>query len=66
MNNPLFPFLSEFLEHLLNVCYCLCGVSACWIVIVCIYYFIRVNYLKRAGVDWHARIQQIPGFDEEE
>ena len=40
-------------------------IYACWIVVVCIYYFLRVTYLKKAGVDWDARIQQIPGFDED-
>ena len=41
-------------------------IYACWILIVCVYYSIRVKYLKNSGVDWEARIQRIPGFDEGE
>jgi hypothetical protein len=41
-------------------------IYAGWMVMVCIYYSIRVNYLKKSGVDWEARIRRIPGFDEEE
>jgi hypothetical protein len=29
-------------------------------------YCLRVNYLKKSGVDREARIRRIPGFDEEE
>lgn len=41
-------------------------IYACWIVTVCIFYFIRVKQLRKAGVDWDARIRQMPGFDEVE
>jgi len=40
-------------------------IYACWIVLVSIYYGVRVKQLKNAGVDWSARIRQIPGFDED-
>ena len=40
-------------------------IYACWIVLVCVYYAVRVKKLKKAGVDWDARIRQIPGFGEE-
>ena len=36
-----------------------------WILLVAIYYHIRISQLKKAGVDWDARVRQIPGFDEE-
>lgn len=35
-----------------------------WTALVIIYYLIRVQWLKKKGVDWEARIKQIPGFDE--
>ena len=41
-------------------------IYACWIVLVSIYYGVRVKQLKNAGVDWSARIKQIPGFDEDQ
>jgi len=31
---------------------------------VVIFYFVRVWWLKRQGVDWKARIAKLPGFDE--
>lgn len=40
-------------------------VYVCWIILVVIYYLGRVNWLKKSGVDWDARIRRIPGFDEE-
>ena len=40
-------------------------IYVCWIALVSIYYVLRVNHLKKIGVDWEARIRQIPGFDEE-
>ena len=40
-------------------------IYACWITMVCVYYTVRVNYLKNSGVDWDARIWRIPGFDED-
>ena len=36
-----------------------------WIVLVILYYFLRVNRLKKSGFDWEATIGRIPGFDEE-
>ena len=36
-----------------------------WITLVIIYYYARVSHLKKSGVDWGARIRQIPGFDED-
>ena len=40
-------------------------IYAGWIVLVSIYYWARVRWLKKSGVDWQARIRRIPGFDEE-
>jgi amino acid transporter len=35
-----------------------------WTAIVVIYYLLRLHWLRKNGVDWEARIQRIPGFDE--
>jgi len=36
-----------------------------WILPVSGYYRVRFGRMKKAGVDWDARIRTIPGFDEE-
>ena len=36
-----------------------------WIILVIVYYFMRVSRLKKSGFDWEAAIGRIPGFDEE-
>ena len=36
-----------------------------WIVLVAVYYFLRIGWLKKSGVDWDARIRVLPGYDEE-
>ncbi len=36
-----------------------------WTVLVLVYYYIRRGQLIRSGVDWRARVNRIPGFDED-
>jgi amino acid transporter len=36
-----------------------------WVALLTGYYFLRVNWLKKTGVDWDTRIRQLPGYDEE-
>jgi amino acid transporter len=40
-------------------------IYAGWIILVVIYYWLRVRWLKKCGVNWEERIQKIPGFDEQ-
>lgn len=37
-----------------------------WTALIALYYKLRVNYLKKKGVDWEGIIAHLPGFDEEE
>lgn len=37
-----------------------------WTILVLLYYYLRVSYLKRKGFDWENNIAELPGFDEEE
>ena len=36
-----------------------------WTVLIVVYYFLRVRWLKRKGFDWEGTIKRIPGLDEE-
>jgi APA family basic amino acid/polyamine antiporter len=36
-----------------------------WVVLVVGYYFLRVSWLKKTGVDWDTRIRRLPGYDED-
>jgi APA family basic amino acid/polyamine antiporter len=36
-----------------------------WVVLVVGYYFLRVSWLKKTGVDWDTRIRRLPGCDED-
>jgi len=31
--------------------------------LVAVYYFLRVNRLKKNGIDWDARVKVVPGED---
>lgn len=37
-----------------------------WTVLIVLYYYFRVNRLKKQGVDWEGVIAHLPGFDEED
>jgi len=37
-----------------------------WTVVIIVYYFLRVRWLRSKGVDWEGTIKRIPGFDEEQ
>lgn len=35
-----------------------------WTVLIVVYYFLRIRWLKRKGFDWEGTVKRIPGFDE--
>lgn len=37
-----------------------------WTVLITVFYFARVNSLKKSGFDWEGQISRLPGHDEEE